>query len=934
MNAPLRLYPHCKEANFRADFLHTLLAGTVIQVAHGHSTVLADLDFETYSEAGFVYDPVSGRFHGVTDSKKGLPAVGSAVYARHPSTEVLCLAYNLKDGLGPRLWEPGDEPPWDLLQYVIDGGILEAHNSLFEYFIWNEVCVKRYGWPKLPQLQLRCSMAKAASFALPMSLDKLGSALQTDTQKDKDGKAVMLKLSQPKTPTGKDRSLRYTRLSHPQHFQRLGSYCVTDISTESEISALIPDLSPSELELWQLDQAINIRGAHVDRKALTDCIAIVEQAFDKYSQELRQICGGYEDEKGQWQWSVESPAELDKIKHWLAAKGYNTPSLDAEHVKKLLERSDLTPEVRRVIEIRDMLSASSVKKLFSLLNHLCDDDRVRGLFAFCGADRTGRFAGRGPQPQNFPSGGPKLHRCDKINGCNHFFKKELINCPWCGADSAFSSEKEWDSDGVDQALKVIASRNLHYVEHYFGDPIAVVSGCLRGLFTAAEGHDLISSDFSAIEAVVAAELAGESWRQEVFRTHGKIYEMGASKIAGIPFEAFMECAGYHDLTKPEWWKEEVKGKHHPLRKTLGKVSELACFGPDTMVMVLGGYKRIVDITYEDWVWDGEAWRSTKGAIARGEQQVRELGGILVTENHPILTPYGYADADYLLANDGTFEYSIDYCDDRLPPGWNHTRPVYPPAKDCISETYDLVDCLPHHRFTIATNRGHLLVHNSGYGGWIQAWKNFGADKFMTDEEIKEAIKAWRDASPMIVEMWGGQWRKNPYKWEFTPEYYGLEGAAIQAVINPGQAYAYRSITYLVKDDILYCRLPSGRLLAYHQPRLIPSTAPHKNPIWQLTYMGQDAVTGQWVRLSTYGGKLFENVVQAVARDLLTNAMINVSRAGYPIVLHIHDELVAEVPKGWGSILELEALMGQMPDWAKGWPVKAAGGWRGLRYRKG
>lgn len=754
---------------------HSLLAGSIIKVAHGWSTVHPEMDFETYSEAGYVYDAEAGRFFGYSPNNKGLSAVGAAVYAEHPSCEVLKLAYNLKDGLGARLWSPGDALPYDLFAHIERGGLIEAHNSGFEFFIWQYVCHQRWGWPVLPLHQLRCSMSKAAAFALPQKLEKLTAAIGSEVPKDTEGAAIMMKVSVPRTPTKNNPSLRFTPQSDPVMFQRLGTYCVNDTYSESDVSARLPDLSPDELDLWLLDQRINTRGAHIDHKALDDCIAIVEQAFNQYEVELRHITQGV----------VQSAAELDVIKALLTARGVRgVTSLDKDHRPKLLARDDLPADCRRVLEIVDMLSASSVKKVFSLLRHTNKDDRVRGLFAFCGADRTGRFAGRGPQPQNLPSSGPKLHQCDPINGCGHHYKAELIWCPWCGADASFAKpDVEWNPVAVEQAFKVIASRRLDYVEHYYGDAVEIVSACLRGLYTASDGYDLICSDFSAIEAVVAAELAGETWRQEVFRTHGKIYEMGASKISGVPFEEILE-------------HKKRTGDHHPLRKKIGKVSELA----------------------------------------------------------------------------------------------------------------------------------------SAYGGWITAWKNFGADKFMTDAEIKAGILAWRAASPMIEEMWGGQWRKHPTKWEWTPELFGLEGAAVSAIMSPGRAFAYRSISYVVHDDVLYCKLPSGRLLSYHQPRLYQTTAPHKHDVWQITYMGMND-TNQWVRLDTYGGKLFENVVQAVARDILTFAMRNLERAGYWIVLHVHDEIVSEILKGWGSIEEFERIMSTMPPWAAGWPVKAAGGWRGHRYRK-
>jgi DNA polymerase len=187
---------------------------------------------------------------------------------------------------------------------------------------------------------------------------------------------------------------------------------------------------------------------------------------------------------------------------------------------------------------------------------------------------------------------------------------------------------------------------------------------------------------------------------------------------------------------------------------------------------------------------------------------------------------------------------------------------------------------------------------------------------------------------MIVKMWGGQIRGKPWapdRWEL----FGLEGAAIAAVQNPGRCFAYRSISYGVKGDALYCRLPSGRYVTYHKPRLAPSSR------WEgqleLTFEGWNTNPKNgpmgWIRMQTFAGRLFENVVQAVARDIMAHAVVNLERAGYPLVLRVHDELVAEVPCGFGSVEEFETIMGQLPAWAAGWPIRAAGGWRGKRYRK-
>lgn len=749
---------------------------------------IAEIDFEAYSEAGYYFDPLTEKWRapdGFPQGKAGLPSIGAPAYAEHLSTEVLKLSYDLKDGRGPQLWSPGDPPPVDLFAYIQAGGLIEAWNSSFEFLMWHYVCHSRMGWPPLPLDQLRCAMGKGAAWGLPGKLEKAADVINASEKKDPRGKALIDKLSKPKQPTKKDKSLRRTPETHPEEFKQLGDYCVQDIKAEASISSMVPDLMPEELELWKLDQRINTRGVYIDPKGLADCIEIVKQARKRYSAELIQLTGNPD----------ITIDKLAQLQGWMSAKGFTTPSLDKDHVAAALERTDIPPDVYRVLQIRATLGSASVKKTAAIDRTVSSDSRLRDLFVFCGARQTGRFAGMGAQPQNLPNTGPKVCRC---SNCGRIRWAGLPLCLHCL--STASKPAEWGIEAAETALADIASHNLTTVEALWGDATAAVAGCLRSLFSAAPGHDLICSDYSAIEAVVLAELAGESWRQEVFRTHGKIYEMSAAKIAGLTFEQIMEPTGY-DLSKPEWWLDKMPGIHHPLRKKLGKVSELA----------------------------------------------------------------------------------------------------------------------------------------SGFGGWINAWVQFGASEFMDDIEIKNSIIPWRDASPMIVEFWGGQWRKHPDRWEWTQELYGLEGAALSAILDPGQCYAYRDIKYCVKHDVLYCLLLSGRTLQYHHPRLYPGESPFGKPIQRITFEGwnSDSTKGPvgWMRRDTYGGKLCENVVQATARDILAHAMLKIEKVGYPVVLHVHDEIVSEVKTGVGSVAEFESIMGDLPPWCRDWPVKASGGWRGRRYRK-
>jgi DNA polymerase bacteriophage-type len=691
----------------------------------------ATIDFETYSEAGFVYDTSTRKWGSLLNaSKKGLPGVGMAVYSKHPSTEILSLAYKLPHSQDIELWTPGHFPPADLLEFIAGDGLIEAWNVGFERWIWEEVAVKKYGFSPVPVNSWRCAAAKSRAYALPGHLGDACKVLQTESQKNTEGKRLIVKFSCPRNPTIKNASLRTRPYDDHDDAVLLYRYNVDDVKAELGASGIVPDLSAFELEFWQCDQEINHRGVQLDVVSVLNCIHIIEQAHIKYNAELPALTGG----------AVTASSQIARIRKWLASCGVDVASLDEEHLNGLLKNPLLLPQCRRVLEIRQLIGSAAVKKLYAMLNQCTPAGRLHDLFIYHSA-RTGRAAGMGVQPQNLPRG-----------------------------------QENFD---VDNALGVISSGCLSTVEKEYGNATTTVSNCLRGMFIARDGHELISSDYSAIEAVVLAELAGETWRKEVFRTHGKIYEMSASKITGLTFDQILA-------------HKEKTGKHHECRK-LGKVAELA----------------------------------------------------------------------------------------------------------------------------------------SGYGGWLGAWLAFGADEFLSEYEIERAILAWRAASPEIVEFWGGQMRKR------VPCLYGVEGAAIQAVLYPGQPATVRGITFKVANDVLFCTLPSGRDLVYHRPRFEPSTL--RPGTFQISYEGwntnpKNGAPG-WLRQSTYGGKLVENITQAVARDILANAIINLERAGYPVVLHVHDEIVCEVPTGTKRVEEFEAIMSTMPDWAEGWPVVARGGWVGKRYRK-
>lgn len=770
-----------------------LSAGTIIEnVGMGISTVLPSMDFETYSEAGFTL--IDGKIKGVgPQGKGGLPVVGTPVYAEHPSTEILCLYYDLKDGNGRQGWMPGAPAPQKLLNHIANGGMIEAFNSTFEWYIWNMVCVRQYGWPFLQIEQTVCVMSRSRRHSMPGALGKVAEIMGTP-DKDKIGKSLIQKLCRPHTPTKNRPSIRRTPMTDWEDFVSLYKYCDRDVETEDHVAAHLPDLTPDEREIWLIDQRINARGVNVDVESLDACLFILEETTKAFTEELAFITND----------AVQSVGEVAKMKEFLISQKCYAPDVTADTVKALLKRDDVSPPARRVLEIREALGGAAVKKLNAIKLRTSSDGRLRDQYMYCGADRTGRWSAGGAQLQNITARGPASQECADCGhiagyGCKVEVMGVVGGCPSCGStnwkqfknpDETFTTKRpDWTVEAVEYALAAIRTRDLRYVMDAWGDPCAVLAGCLRGLFKAAPGKKLICADFSAVEAVVLACLSRCQWRIDVFNTHGKIYEMSAAKIAGIPFEEF---AAY----------KKANGMHHPLRKKIGKVAELA----------------------------------------------------------------------------------------------------------------------------------------SGYGGWIGAWKAFGAEAFMTDDEMKENILKWRAESPEIVEFWGGQFRQTgPRLSDGHPELFGLEGAAIAAIQNPGKCFAYIDITYAVKDDILLCRLPSGRFLHYHRPRLsVVSGKWGKPDSYAITFEGYNSNSQKgpvgWSRMETYGGRLAENVTQAVSADIQAEALKGCERANYSIVMHTHDEGCAEVDEDFGSIDEMCAIMSKRPSWASWWPLRAAG-WTHQRYQK-
>jgi DNA polymerase len=535
---------------------------------------------------------------------------------------------------------------------------------------------------------------------------------------------------------------------------------------------------------------------------------------------------------------LDNPNSVAQLKGWLADNGTEADSLAKDAVAGLIDDAD--GDVREALELRQALSRTSVKKYEAMASGMCSDGRVHGLLAFYGATRTGRWAGRLVQVQNLPRN--YLH-------------------------------------DLDLARNLVKAGDRESIELLFGDVPDVLSQLIRTALVPGVGRRFIISDFSAIEARVIAWVAGETWRMEVFATTGKIYEASASAMFHVPIES---------ITKGD-----------PLRQK-GKVAELACIAEGELVLTDRGLVPIEQVTTEHLLWDGESWVTHKGVVYKGRREVITYEGLSATVDHLVWVE-GESEPVHLGAAAACGAHLVRTADGRKTVSLGEGLPLIRAgsgAPEVLQDVYDILNAGKHNRFTVSG----VLVHNCGYGGSVGALKNMGADKMgLSDAELKDIVRKWREASPHIVDLW-----------------WAVEEAAMIAIETQGEAKTH-GVGFRYENGVLFVRLQSGRDLVYPSARI---GIDEKFNTKCITYLGKD--TGVWTRLHTYGPKIVENIIQALSRDCLAEAMLRLAGAGYKTVMHIHDEVVLEAPHGEGSLEEVNRIMGEPVSWAPGLLLGAAG----------
>lgn len=393
---------------------------------------------------------------------------GAWVYSQDESTEVLCLAYAIGDGEVHILTKEDLElgvVPQDLIDEINKGTLISSFNALFEQCIWINIMVPKYGFPRIPIRQFRCTMAKALARSLPRSLKEVGKVLNADNQKDEAGHRIMMKLCKP----GRDGNWH----EDPEDLQKLYDYCVSDVEAERAIDKMLPDLNANEQIIWMLDQRINTRGIYVDTQAVRQAINFSEVHASNLNHVVEEVSGG----------ALDGVTRRMAVLQWCKEKGVDIQGYTKSDVTHTLT-ADLPAEVRTVLETKLQLGKTSVQKYRALERSTSEDERIRDLLIYHGA-ATGRWAGKLVQLQNLPKG---------------------------------------NVEDTDQAVEILKnSETLEDFQAFYPDVMGTLSSCIRGMIISSPGHDLLVADYSAIEARVVMWLANDEYGLKQFREGIDLY---------------------------------------------------------------------------------------------------------------------------------------------------------------------------------------------------------------------------------------------------------------------------------------------------------------------------------------------------------------------------------------------------------------------------
>lgn len=422
-----------------------------------------------------------------TFSDIDLAKCGVYRYVESPAFEILLFGVSVNGGdVVVYDLAQGEKIPTEILAALTDDSVIKwAFNATFE-----RVCLSKYlgltSGEYLDSTSWRCSMIWSAYMGLPLSLAGAGAVLGLSEQKLKEGKDLIKYFCVPCTATKANGGRTRNLPEHaPEKWTLFKAYNKRDVEVEMSIQDRLRKFSVPEFvwEKYCLDQQINDRGIALDMAVVENAIRFDERSKALLSSKMQELT------------SLENPNSVQQMKQWLSENGLETDTLGKKAVSKLLKTAP--PQLAEVLELRQQLAKSSVKKYQAMKNAVCSDGRAHGMFQFYGANRSGRWAGRLIQLQNLPQ--------------NHI-------------------------PDLEQARELVKSGNYEAMELLYDDIPDTLSQLIRTAFVPKLGMKFVVSDFSAIEARVLSWFAGEKWKLDVFKSGGDIYCASASQMFRVPVE--------------------------------------------------------------------------------------------------------------------------------------------------------------------------------------------------------------------------------------------------------------------------------------------------------------------------------------------------------------------------------------------------------------
>jgi len=904
-------------------------------------------------------------------------------YAEHPEFEVLMIAYSY-DGepvkiidirqdymdadwyiekYGPLAWKDYLQFMESFCEDLQNPEVLKtAFNAAFE-----RTCLSAFFKINLPIEQWECTMVKGAMLGLPMSLAQVAEVLKLNVQKDMTGRQLIRYFSLPCKPTKANNERTRNLPEHsPEKWRQFLNYCVKDVEVELSIRNKLDffTVPESEMRLWHLDQQINDYGVKINKRLVKNAIIIDEAYKARLIEEAKELT------------KLENPNSVSQVIRWLEYEtGEEIQTLRKADVPDLMKKYSES-HIQRMLEIRQELSKTSVKKYLAMAHCVCKDGRIRGLLQFYGAARTGRWC--------IAEGSLVLVKTDE---------------GWIGKKPI---EEVEITDQVFDGLQWV----FHEGVVYSGEKFVIEHDGV----TATPEHKVFVDPDMKISLGEAKRLNLPLWKGEAYRE----WHVSGVKPENPFFDTQFQISTYDIINagpNNRFWCDGrivsnsgrlVQVQNLPQNKIPdidfarqlvldGDAENLElAFGnvPDTLSQLIrtafvapkGKKLTVVDLSAIEarviaW-FAGEKWRldvfNTHGKIyeASASQMfkvpIETIGkGSPLRQKGKVAELACIAKDELVLTHQGLVPIQDVTLAHKVWDGENwvsHGGVVYRGIRDIIHygplkatmdhivwvdpyNSYSLIQVVVGNYDLLETGFDEVALYASsdirkdcrfnGIETGVEVYDilNAGPNNRFTVSGVlvhncgfgggpnalinMGALKMGLQEAELkpLIDAWRAANQKIVNLWTL------VEHAVISAVEGNPVRLSANFLKFYTKKGLLFIELPSGRTLAYLRPKLKPG----KFGGSMLCYEGMDQTTKQWKLIDTYGGKLVENIVQATARDVIADIMKKVAAKGYQIIMSIHDEIVVECDEdNDGALEEIINIMREPLDWAPGLPLDAAG----------